>query len=154
MKNYVYNEGNTWYAVYTIDEERSFFFGPEEKAFATKKDAEAFLATLKSTSLTVPEKATTYEVNGHTYQVWSDTFARCTYAQDTATGETKKIHGNGYIHAEKTVRKAILISFAPTAPVKTTETKARAKRVLTEEQKAAKAARAKARREARKAAKA
>lgn len=90
MKNYVYKEGHTWYAVYANPENPALsdLFGPWEKQFPTKKAAEDFLA-----SLVYPT--------------------------------TKK--------AEKT------------------ETTVKAKKVLTEEQKAKKAARAKARREARKA---
>lgn len=86
MKNYVYKEGRTWYAVYANSENPALsdLFGPWEKQFPTKKAAEDFLASLV------------------------------------------------YPTTEKTE-----------AP--------KAKKVLTEEQKAKKAARAKARREARKA---
>lgn len=146
MKNYVYKEGHTYYAVYNTP--GSDFFGPSEKAFPTKKEAESFLA-----SLNVPAQAKEFTVSGKTYLVWSDFIARCVFAQETVTGHREVIYGGGYIKAEKTIRQAIANVFGLSttkgeAPA--TETK-KTKRVLTPEQKAAKAARAKARREAKKA---
>ena len=49
----------------------------------------------------------TYRVQGRDYMVWSDFIMRATYAQDLGTLSTRKIHGNGYIHNDLTVRKAI-----------------------------------------------
>lgn len=51
-----------------------------------------------------------YTVEGQTYEVWSDFYMRATYAK-SETGETKKIKGNGYIHNDLTVRKAIAATF-------------------------------------------
>lgn len=51
-----------------------------------------------------------HTVQGKTYKVWSDFIDRATYAENEA-GEIKRIHGNGYIHNELTVRKAIAASY-------------------------------------------
>lgn len=51
------------------------------------------------------------QVNGTTYEVWSDAIARGTFAKNTKTGETKMIKGSGYIHNDVTTRKAIAVSF-------------------------------------------
>jgi len=84
----------------------------------------------------------TINVYGIDFQVWSDTKLRATRATNTKTNETKTIHGSGYITKESTIKQAIIYTFHVEAPKK---------RVLTQEQKAKKAARAKARREAKKA---
>lgn len=52
----------------------------------------------------------TTTVEGRTYKVWSDFIARGTFAENE-NGEIKKIHGNGYIHNDLTVRKAIAVAF-------------------------------------------
>lgn len=93
-------------------------------------------------------KAKAISINGKSYAFWSDFVTRSTYAVPMDGSDTPKvIHSGGYIHNEKTVRKSIILVFGLEKP--TTET-TKAKKVLTEEQKAKKAARAKARREARK----
>jgi hypothetical protein len=54
-------------------------------------------------------------VNGIDFEVYSDFIARGTFATNKQTGETKQIQGNGYIHNDLTVRKAIaLIYHLPT----------------------------------------
>lgn len=92
-------------------------------------------------------KAKAIAINGKSYAFWSDFVTRSTYAVPMDGSNTPKvIHSSGYIHNEKTVKKAIILVFGLEKP-----TTVKAKKVLTEEQKAKKAARAKARREARKA---
>mgnify|MGYP003298595602 CR=1 FL=1 len=54
----------------------------------------------------------TTTVQGVTYEVWSDFIKRCTFAKNTATGETKRISEGGYIRNDLTVRKAIAAAFA------------------------------------------
>ena len=48
----------------------------------------------------------TTTVEGKTYKVWSDFIAIETFAENE-NGEIKRIHGNGYINNDLTVRKAI-----------------------------------------------
>lgn len=55
-------------------------------------------------------RITEHTVQGKTYKVWSDFIDRSTYAENEE-GEIKRIHGNGYIHNELTVRKAIAASY-------------------------------------------
>jgi len=50
-------------------------------------------------------------VNGIDFEVYSDFIARATFAINKQNGETKKIRGNGYIHNDVTVRKAIALVF-------------------------------------------
>lgn len=96
----------------------------------------------------IPTNASKVTVNGTDFLFWGDFIHRGTAAYNTETNETRWISEGGYIHKELTVRKAIAIAFnLPT--FRTTRTEA--KRVLTEEQRAKRSARAKARREARKA---
>lgn len=52
----------------------------------------------------------TFTVEGKTYEVWSDFIERATFAK-SESGDVKRIHGNGYIHNDRTVRKAIAASF-------------------------------------------
>lgn len=52
---------------------------------------------------------TTY-VGGKQYKVWSDFIKRATFAENEA-GEIKMLRGNGYIHNDLTVRKAIASAF-------------------------------------------
>lgn len=54
---------------------------------------------------------TYHTVSGRTYMVWSDFIMRATYAQDLGTMEMRRIHGNGYISNELTIRKAIANAF-------------------------------------------
>lgn len=49
----------------------------------------------------------TYTVQGRAYLVFSDFITRATYAQDLRTLSTRRIHSNGYITNDLTVRKAI-----------------------------------------------
>lgn len=49
---------------------------------------------------------TKHTVQGKTYEVWSDFNQRATYAK-SENGIVKRIHGNGYISNELTIRKAI-----------------------------------------------
>ena len=49
----------------------------------------------------------TTSVNGIEFEVYSDFIKRGTYATNKQTGETKQIQGNGYIHNDLTIRKAI-----------------------------------------------
>lgn len=50
------------------------------------------------------------EVKGQQFKVWSDFIERATFAE-SENGETKKIHGCGYIHNERTVKKSIRTMF-------------------------------------------
>ena len=52
----------------------------------------------------------TTTVQGQVYEVWSDFFARCTYAKN-ADGDVKAISSSGYIRNDLTVRKAIAAHF-------------------------------------------
>ena len=54
--------------------------------------------------------ANTITVAGKTFVFWNDYIARGTFAQDE-NGEKRKIHGNGYILKDLTVRKAIAATF-------------------------------------------
>lgn len=56
-------------------------------------------------------KVSTIKVKGQEFQFFSDFIARATFAI-SPEGETKKIHGSGYIHNETTVRKAIKAAFS------------------------------------------
>ena len=49
----------------------------------------------------------TTTVSGIEFEVYSDFIALGTFATNKQTGETKQIQGNGYIHKDLTVRKAI-----------------------------------------------
>lgn len=49
---------------------------------------------------------TIHQVEGRSYEVWSDFIARATFAK-APNGEIKKLCGSGYIHNDLTVRKAI-----------------------------------------------
>ena len=53
---------------------------------------------------------TEHQVEGQRYQVWADFIQRATYARNEA-GETKRIHGSGYISNDLSIRKAIAIHF-------------------------------------------
>ncbi len=53
----------------------------------------------------------THMVNGNTYEVWSDTIKRGTFAREINTGEVKQLIGGGYISKDLTTRKAIAIMF-------------------------------------------
>ena len=52
----------------------------------------------------------TITVNGKTYRVWADYIIRGMCAEDE-NGNIKKIHGNGYLSNELSIRKAIAASF-------------------------------------------
>lgn len=52
----------------------------------------------------------TTTVAGRPYKVWADFIQRATYAQNEA-GETRRIHGNGYLSNDLTIRKAISYAF-------------------------------------------
>ena len=52
----------------------------------------------------------TTTVAGKTYKVWSDFIQRATYASNEA-GETRRIHGGGYLRNDLTIRKAISYAF-------------------------------------------
>ena len=49
-------------------------------------------------------------VNGKTYRVWADYIIRGMCAEDE-NGKNKKIHGNGYLSNELSIRKAIAACF-------------------------------------------
>ena len=49
-------------------------------------------------------------VNGKQYKVWSDFIERAMFAEDE-NGETKRIHGSGYLSNELSIRKAVAASF-------------------------------------------
>ncbi len=53
----------------------------------------------------------TTTVNGIEFEVYSDFIKRGTFATNRQTGETKQIQGNGYLHNDLTVRKAIALVF-------------------------------------------
>lgn len=103
-----------------------------------------YLSTL--TMKDIPARAREYIVNGQKYLVWSDCYFRGTFAFSTSTNEARQIYSGGYIHKDKTVQEAIFVNFK----LQKEETKTHKARILTSEQKAKKAARAKARREAKK----
>lgn len=103
-----------------------------------------YLSTL--TTKDVPARAREYIVNGQKYLVWSDCYFRGTFAFSISTNEARQIYSGGYIHKDKTVQEAISMNFK----LQKEETQVTKTRVLTDEQKAKKAARAKARREAKK----
>lgn len=50
-------------------------------------------------------------VQGVRYLVWADFMMRGMFAQNTETGEVKKIKGSGYISNDLTARKAIAAAF-------------------------------------------
>jgi len=50
------------------------------------------------------------EVKGQQFKVWSDYIERATFAE-SESGEIKKLRSSGYIHAERTVKKAIKTMF-------------------------------------------
>lgn len=50
------------------------------------------------------------EVKGQQFKVWSDFIQRGTFAENE-NGEIKQLHGSGYIHAERTVKKAIRTAY-------------------------------------------
>lgn len=50
-------------------------------------------------------------VNGNEFTTYSDFIARGTFATCTATGETKKIQGSGYLKNDLSIRKAIALAF-------------------------------------------
>lgn len=47
-----------------------------------------------------------FEIKGQQFKVWSDFIQRGTFAENER-GEVKQISYSGYIHAERTVKKAI-----------------------------------------------
>jgi hypothetical protein len=55
-------------------------------------------------------RITEHTVQGKTYKVWADYIMRCMYAQNEA-GETKRIHGSGYLSNDLTIRKAIRYAY-------------------------------------------
>lgn len=102
-----------------------------------------------TTTNNIPTRTKTYDVNGTTYLVWSNFINRCTMAYNPDTNDNPRvIRSGGYISSEKSVRKAIISVFG--LKTRTVKTETKTKRVLTPEQKTKKAARAKARREAKK----
>lgn len=50
-------------------------------------------------------------VNGIEFMTYADFIARGTFATCAATGETKKIQGNGYLKNDLSIRKAIAMAF-------------------------------------------
>lgn len=104
---------------------------------------------------TIPTRAVKVTVSDTNFLVWGDFIHRGTIAYNTETKEAQWIREGGYLTNELSIRRAISITFGlplyRTKKAEKTETTVKAKKVLTEEQKAKKAARAKARREARKA---
>lgn len=52
----------------------------------------------------------TTTVEGKIYRYWSDFIQRATFAE-SEDGDVIRIHGNGYIHKDLTVRKAIAAAF-------------------------------------------
>lgn len=52
----------------------------------------------------------TTTVEGKTYRYWSDFIQRATFAE-SEDGDVIRIHGNGYINNDLTVRKAIAAAF-------------------------------------------
>lgn len=56
MTNYLYKEGNTWYAAYeNPNDPAAWLLGPSERAFDTKKEAQAFLNSLKVETTEAPK---------------------------------------------------------------------------------------------------
>ena len=51
------------------------------------------------------------QVSGLEFEVYSDFIARATFATNKQTGETKKIHGSGYLSNDLSIRKAIACTF-------------------------------------------
>lgn len=127
------------YTYWTIRVDGHFYKeNGQKKLFTTKKAAQFYAENRIHTG-------TEFEINNLHFRVWSDIALRSTLALCLETGDTKFISSSEYIHKDTTVRKAIINTFDIS-----TEPKATTKKVLTDDQKAKKAARAKARREAKK----
>ena len=62
-------------------------------------------------NFTLKGQTHTTTVQGITFSYFSDFGYRGTFAINEATGETKQISSQGYIHKDLTVRKAIAASF-------------------------------------------
>lgn len=66
---------------------------------------------METFNFTLKGQTHTTTVQGITFSYFSDFGYRGTFAINEATGETKQISSQGYIHKDLTVRKAIAASF-------------------------------------------